>query len=201
VAYDRGEKFIIVPDKGCDLVRSFSLSQDGKLTQVGTPAAAREEAGPRHVSFHPAKPFAYVVNELDSTVTAYRYDGTTGALTPFQIVSSLPDSFTGNSRASEIDISADGRFVYASNRGSDSIGVFSADPHSGRLTALGWQSCGGKTPRFHVLSPFDHSLLVTNEDSDTITRLAVDPKSGLLGEPAVVAKTGSPTCLLFLKAR
>jgi 6-phosphogluconolactonase len=201
VVYDPAERFIIVPDKGCDLVRSYALSKDGKLTQAVPPVPAREEAGPRHISFHPVQPFAYVLNELDSTLTAYRYDTATGALAPFQIVSSLPDSFTGNSRASEIDISHDGRFVYASNRGSDSIGVFAADPQSGRLSALGWRPCGGKTPRFHVLSPFDASLLVTNEESDSITRLAVDPQSGLLGEATVVAKTGSPTCLLFLKAR
>jgi 6-phosphogluconolactonase (cycloisomerase 2 family) len=201
VAYDPAEKFIIVPDKGCDLVRSYSLSQDGKLTQVVTPAVAREEAGPRHVSFHPTRPFAYVVNELDSTLTAYQYDAATGALTAFQILSSLPDSFTGNSRASEIAISGDGRFVYASNRGSDSIGVFAADPQTGRLTALGWQPCGGKTPRFHAISPFDDSILVTNEESDSITRMPIDPKSGLVGEAKVVVQTGSPTCLLFLKAR
>ena len=189
--FDPAGKFIVVPDKGCDLVRSFRLGGDGKLTAIGAPAIAREGAGPRHVAFHPARPFAYVVNELDSTVTAYRYEAESGQLTPFQILSSLPDNFTGNSRASEIEVSPDGRFVHASNRGHDSIASFAINPENGRLASAGWQSSGGKTPRFFCLSPAGDTLFVANEDSDSIVRLA---------DSSVAAKTGSPTCLLFLQA-
>jgi 6-phosphogluconolactonase (cycloisomerase 2 family) len=196
VAFDRRGKFIVVPDKGCDLVRVFRLDAEGKLVGVGE-AKARETSGPRHVAFHPADRHAYVVNELDSTLVAYHFDPETGALAPFQVVSALPDSFTGDSRASEVEVSADGRFVYASNRGSDTIGVFAIEPASGRLTPRGWTSSGGKTPRFFALSPDGAALYAANEEGDDIVRFAVDATSGLLSHPQVVAKTGSPTCIVF----
>ena len=185
VQFDPGNRFIVVPDKGCDLVRVFRLGPDGKL-QALEAVAAREGSGPRHVAFHPTLPYAYVVNELDSTVVAYHFDGNTGALAPFQLLSSLPDSFTGNSRAAEIELSADGRFVHASNRGHDSIVSYAVDPQNGRMTPVGWQSSGGKTPRFFTLRGED--ILVANEDSDNIVRLP---------DGATLAKTGSPTCIIW----
>jgi 6-phosphogluconolactonase (cycloisomerase 2 family) len=196
VAFDRRGKFIVVPDKGCDLVRVFRLDAEGKLVAVSE-AKARETSGPRHVAFHPADRHAYVVNELDSTLVAYHFDPANGALAPFQVVSALPDSFTGDSRASEVEVSADGRFVYVSNRGSDTIGVFAIERATGRLTPRGWTPSGGKTPRFFALSPDGAALYAANEEGDDLVRFAVDAKSGLLSRPQVVAKTGSPTCLVF----
>jgi 6-phosphogluconolactonase len=192
VEYDPGGRFIVVPDKGCDRVLVYTLGADGKLV-----APARETSGPRHVAFHPKAGFAYIVNELDSTITAYRFDAATGAVRPFQIVSSLPDSFTGNSRASEIAVSADGRFVYATNRGDDSIGVFAIDPANGRLAPKGWVPAGGKTPRFFALSPDGGALFVACEESHRIIRYTVDTASGLLHDPVTAVETGSPTCIVF----
>jgi 6-phosphogluconolactonase len=198
VQYDPGQRFIIVPDKGRDVVESYSLTPDGKLQLAAPPAPhAQEGAGPRHVSFHPTGRWAYVVNELNSTVTAYAYDAQTGALTPFQVLPSLPDSFVGDSRAGEIEVSHDGRFVYASNRGGDTVGAFSIDSASGRLTARGWHTVGGRTPRFFALAPDGRRLYAANEESDTIVALKVDPRDGALSDPAVVAKVGSPTCIIF----
>jgi 6-phosphogluconolactonase (cycloisomerase 2 family) len=192
------QQFIVVPDKGCDRVLVYRLDAAGKLIAVPEAAAkARESSGPRHVAFHPSAGVAYVVNELDSTVTAYRFDVTRGALKPFQLVSALPDTFTGDSRASEIEVSRDGRFVYASNRGGDSIAVFAVEPESGRLTPRGWAPSGGRTPRFFTLSPDGRALFVANEDDDNIVRYAVDGTNGLLAEPTTVLRTGSPTCILF----
>jgi 6-phosphogluconolactonase (cycloisomerase 2 family) len=125
--FDLTGEFVIVPDKGLDRVFSFRF-KDGQLTPAASPfVVTRETAGPRHVAFHPKGAYAYVVNELDSTVTTYRYDSATGALQPLQIVSSLPDTFTGNSRASAIEVDRSGRFVYASNRGYDSIAIYRID--------------------------------------------------------------------------
>jgi 6-phosphogluconolactonase len=138
-----------------------------------------------------------VINELNSTVITCGFDARTGALTPIQVIPSLPDSFVGDSRAAEIEVSRDGRFVYASNRGSDTIATFAVDARTGRLTPRGWQGTGGKTPRFFALSPDSRSLFAANEESDTIVALAVDARTGLLGEPRVVAKVGSPTCIIF----
>jgi len=197
VQFDPAGRFVVVPDKGRDVVESYSLDAAGKLTLVPGAPHAQESAGPRHVAFTPDGTHAYVLNELNSTIEAFRYDPKTGALAPFQVLPSLPDSFTGDSRASEIEVSADGRFVYASNRGADDIGVFAIDARTGRLTPRSWQASGGKTPRFFALAPGGRTLFVANEDGDSIMALAVDAKTGALGAPAQVAKVGSPTCIVF----
>src|SRR5262249_6448147 len=160
---------------------------------AGKPAQAREGSGPRHVAFGPAGRTAYVVNELDSTVTAYAFDPATGALSPFQIVSNLPDTFTGNSRASEIAVSRDGRFLYASNRGYDSIAIFAIDPSTNKLSPVAWQASDGRTPRFFAIDPRDRVIYAANEDSDTIAPFDIDRSSGkLTRSPAQSISVGSP---------
>jgi 6-phosphogluconolactonase len=202
VVFDRSERFLIVPDKGVDQVFTFTLDAgSGKLTQIDadTPRA-RDGSGPRHITFHPSNAFAYVVNELDSTVTAHRFDQATGKLTPFQIVSTLPDTFVGDSRASEIDMSRDGRFLYASNRGHDSLVTFAVDQTAGRVTPLSWAASQGKTPRFFALEPAGRFLFVADEDSDRIVPFRADSPDGKLlpaGEPV---GTGSPVCIVLTPA-
>lgn len=190
-------RFVVVPDKGVD--RVFSLRWTGSgLEPAAVPwFTAREGSGPRHVAFHPSQPWAYVVNELDSTVTACRYEADTGALRPFQILSALPDDFVGHSRAAEVEVSADGATVYVSNRGHDSIAVLRIDPATGRLALV--QACpsGGRTPRFFALGPDGCFLYVLNEDSDTIVQLAVEAGSGLLVPTGYTLSCGSPVCLVW----
>jgi 6-phosphogluconolactonase len=129
-------------------------------------------------------------------VTSYRYSAQ-GRLTPFQIVSSLPDTYTGNSRASEIAVSTDGRFLYGSNRGYDSLALYSIDQRTGRLAPIEWISSEGKTPRLFVLDPTAAYLYAANEDSDTIVKFNVDASTGRLSPTNDVVKTGSPVCILF----
>ncbi len=194
VEYDPAGRFIAVPDKGCDLVRMFALDDAGKLKPVGTPVVARPGAGPRHIAFTPNGHFAYVVNELDATITAHSYDAASGTLKPFQRLPSTPDSFTGYSTGAEIAVV--GRFVYVSNRGDDSLGAFAIQA-DGRLSPVGWVPSGGKTPRFFAGSPGGHMLYAANEDGDSITAFALDPVSGRLTAKGVAAQTGSPTCIVF----
>jgi 6-phosphogluconolactonase (cycloisomerase 2 family) len=198
VAFDPSGAFILVPDKGLDLVFTYRIDPVAKkLIMAASPVQAREGAGPRHLAFHPGGRLAYVVNELDSTVVAYRFDPADGALAPFQVVSALPDTFTDNSRAAEIAVSADGRFVYAASRGSDSIAVFAIDAASGRLYPVGWTASGGKTPRFFALGPQDRFLFAANEDSDTVTAFVRDAESGRIMPTGQVVRVGSPVCILF----
>jgi 6-phosphogluconolactonase len=199
VQLDPAGRFIAVPDKGLDLTFTLKLDPNhGKLQAVdASPARAREGAGPRHITFHPARPFAYIVNELDSTVTACRYDSGSGKLEPFQILSSLPDSFVGNSRASEIEISGDGRFLYASNRGCDSIAIFAVDAATGRMTNVGWQESFGRTPRFFAIDPTQRFMFVANEESDALVSFAIHANKGTLERSGDIVKTGSPVCILF----
>ncbi|MCP3389810.1 lactonase family protein [Bradyrhizobium sp. CCGB12] len=201
VEFDPTGAFIIVPDKGLDVVFTYRIdAEKGKLLQVGQPVQAREGAGPRHVAFHPAGRLAYVVNELDSTVTGYHFDAASGSLKPFQVVSAVPDTFTGNSRAAEIAVSADGRYVYASNRGNDSIAIFAIDAASGRLTPATWTLSGGKTPRFFALGVSDRFLFAANEDSDTVT-LFTRAQDGHLAATDKVVRVGSPVCILFRESQ
>jgi 6-phosphogluconolactonase len=196
--FDPAGRFIAVPDKGLDLVWTFRLDEAGKLHNVEPPfAPARETSGPRHIAFHKKIPLAYVVNELDSTVTSYRYDPATGKLDPFQIIPSLPESFTGNSRASEIAVSPDSRFVYASNRGFDCVAIFAVDPANGWLRPVDYQQSEGKTPRFFAIDPTGRFMFVANEDSDTIVAYAIDDETGKLSATGAVVKTGSPVCIVF----
>jgi 6-phosphogluconolactonase len=199
VQLDPAGRFIAVPDKGLDVTFTFRLDPGhGKLHPIeAPPAQAREGAGPRHITFHPSRPFAYVLNELDSTLTACRYDPVSGRLEPFQILSSLPDSFVGNSRASEIEISADGRFVYASNRGYDSIAIFATDSATGRIASIGWQESFGKTPRFIAIDPTQRFMFVANEESDTIVTFKINKHDGTLQRSGDAVSTGSPVCIIF----
>jgi 6-phosphogluconolactonase len=199
VVYDRSERFLIVPDKGVDQVFTFTLdAASGKLAQVaaGTPRA-RDGSGPRHVAFHPSNAFAYVVGELDSTVTAHRFDQATGKLTPFQLVTTLPDTFVGDSRASEIALSADGSLLYASNRGHDSVATFAVARNTGHLTPRGWTDSQGKTPRFFALDPAGRFLFVADEDSDRIVPFRTDGPEGKLLAAGDPVGTGSPVCIVF----
>ncbi|MEJ8851307.1 lactonase family protein [Variovorax rhizosphaerae] len=195
--FDPSGRFVVVPDKGLDRVFSFRF-EGGVLSPASKPdVVAREGAGPRHLAFHPSKPFAYVVNELDSTVTTYRFSADTGQLEALQILSSLPATFTGNSRAAGIAVDPSGRTVYASNRGHDSIAVFRIDPASGMLAFEGADKTGGHTPRFFTLAPDGRLVYALNEDSDTIVSLAVDGSTGRLAPTGQSVKCGSPVCMVF----
>jgi 6-phosphogluconolactonase (cycloisomerase 2 family) len=195
--FDPSGRYVIVPDKGFDHIFTFEATEEGLSAAPVQDRVTRESAGPRHIAFHPGGKWAYVVNELDSTVTAYAFDAGSGALAPMQIVTTLPDTYTGDSRASGICVDETGRYVYASNRGYDSIAVFAIDEATGRLACTQIQPSAGRTPRFFSLSPDGRFLFVLNEDSDTVVRFGVDAQSGQISESGYQMEIGSPVCLLF----
>ncbi len=201
VVFDPSGQTVVVPDKGVDRIFAYRLDPSGHLRPAASPwCTARSGAGPRHLAFSTNGRFAYVLNELDSTVMSCRWDATSGELAPFQILPALPDDFTDESRAAEIEASRDGRFIYASNRGHDSIATFAADPSKGRLRAIGWTPAGGRTPRFFALSSDGRFMYVANEDSDTIRLFAITPDAGLPAVTDRVIPTGSPVCIVFRTA-
>jgi len=148
--FDPSGRFIAVPDKGLDRVFMFRLdAATGKLTANDPPfVATRAGAGPRHIAFHPKMRFAYVINELGSSVTTYRFDAQNGSLQPIQIVPSIPADYTGNNTGAEVAVAPSGHVVYASNRGHDSIAIFDVDQRSGTLTPVGWALTHAKSPGF-----------------------------------------------------
>lgn len=195
--FDATGQFVLVPDKGLDRIFSFRFD-NGTLYPADQPyVASREGAGPRHIALHPKAAFAYVINELDSSITSYRFDPRSGALQPVQVLTSLPATYTGNSRASEIEIDCSGRYLYASNRGYDSIAVFAIDSLSGLLSPVAFVPTQGKTPRFFTLTPNQRFLFALNEDSDTIVSMAVDPQHGTLSGTGFSVSSGSPVCMVF----
>lgn len=196
--FDPSGQYVLVPDKGLDKVFVFKF-HNGKLTPAQVPeVTARETSGPRHLAFHPTQPWVYVINELDSTVTSYHFDVVTGELKPFQIVPSLADTYTGNSRSSEIEVNQAGTVVYASNRGEDTIAVLAIDAGTGRLSLIQSQASQGATPRFFALTPSNRWMFVLNEDSDSIVTMQVNPANGTLNPTPHTTHCGSPVCMVFV---
>jgi 6-phosphogluconolactonase (cycloisomerase 2 family) len=197
--FDRTGRFIVVPDKGFDKVFLFRLDAERGRLVAGDPpfVVTRAGAAPRHVDFHPTLPFAYVINELDSTMTTYRFEPERGVLKPLQIISTLPSSYTGDNTCAEVWVAASGRFVYGSNRGHDSIAVFAIDRKTGTLTAAGWQSTEGRTPRYFGLDPTGAYLYAANQNSDTIVVLRVNQDTGALSPTRQVVKVKSPSTIAF----
>lgn len=207
VVFDPSGRVMAVCDKGLDRVFVFRLDvANGKLTPNDPPSVAtRPGDGPRHIAFHPKMPLAYVINELGSCVVTYRFDAERGSLQPIQILPSTPSDFTGNNRGAEIAVAASGRIVYASNRGHDSIAVFTVDDRSGTLSPVGWTPTGAKSPRFFCLDPTARVLYAANADegfstqqnTDTIAAFNVNQASGELTRSGQVIQTNSPCAIVF----
>jgi len=198
IVFDPSGRFVLVPDKGLDRVFVFRFdAAAGRLTPTEQGSVkSRPGAGSRHLAFHPKLPIVWVLNELDSTIATYRFDTESGTLTARQVMSTLPNEFTGYSTTAEIAVSPDGRFVYGSNRGHDSVTVFAANTE-GLLSVVGWQPTQGSTPRFIGLDPAGRFLYAANEQGDTVVAFRVDGNSGKLTPTGQVTKNGSPVTIVF----
>jgi 6-phosphogluconolactonase len=197
---DLANRFAFAADLGLDKILIYRFdSEKGILTPHDPPfAAVAPGSGPRHFAFHPEGRFAYVINEMANTVTAFSYNPTQGLLTEIQTISTLPPDFKETSYTAEILVHPSGKFVYGSNRGHDSIAIFQVDPDSGKLTPVGHQPTMGKFPRNFALDPTGTYLLAENQDSDSIVVFRVDPGSGGLtqvGEPVTIPK---PVCIRMI---
>ena len=201
IVFDSTGQFVISPDKGLDRVFSYRLNPtDGTLLPGPTPfVAGREGSGTRHIAFHPAGSFAYVMNELDSSVTTYSWKASEGALKPLQILPTAPANFTGNNTGAGIVIGNSGKFVYGSNRGHDSIAIYRVDQSQGTLASIGWQASGGKGPRFITIAPDGKTLYAANENSDTITQFRIDQANGSLTPFGEAIAVGSPVSIVFAR--
>lgn len=199
VPFDHSGRFVVVPDKGLDKIFLFRFDpSSGNLSPAEPPfVTAREGAGTRHIDFHPNLPYAYVMNELDSTVTAYRFAPERAEFKPLQIIPTTPVTYTGNNTGAEIAVAPSGKFVYGSNRGHDSIAIYAVDQTTGMLTSIGWESTQGKGPRFFTLDPSGNFLYAANENSDTIVTFRVSKETGKLNPTGQMIKTGSPVCIVF----
>jgi 6-phosphogluconolactonase len=193
---DAAERFAFSPDLGADRVFIYRFdAAEGTLEPHGA-AALDAGSGPRHLAFHPDGKYIYSINELLSTVTAFAFDPAKGALAPLQTVSTLPTGHSGASSTAEVQVSADGRFLYGSNRGHDTIAVFRVDAATGRLTAAGHAAVGGRTPRHFTIDPSGRFILAGHQGSGTIAVLPLDPATGLPAPPVATVRLDKPVCLL-----
>lgn len=195
VLFDPKGRYLLASDLGIDRLMAYGLDpSSGRLTPAPAPFfACRPGSGPRGGAFHPDLPVFYGISELSSSVSVLRYNEETAGMKELQVISALPDGFSGSNTCADLRVSGDGRFVYASNRGHDSLMTFSVNQETGMLNRLGAVSTGGRTPRqFAILGDI---LLVGNQDSDLITVFARDRGTGL---PVPVSRfdTPSPVCIL-----
>ena len=197
---DAENHFAVAADLGLDkvLVYAFDASS-GKLTP-NEPAFApvAPSSGPRHFAFHPSGQFGYVINEMANTVTAFAYNPAKGTLTEIQTIATLPENFKGTSHTAEVQVHPSGKFLYGSNRGHDSIAIFTIDPSTGKLSTVGIEPTQGKNPRNFALDPTGTYLLAENMDGDTIVVFRIDGQTGALRPTGQTVAVSKPVCIKMI---
>ncbi|MCC7264681.1 MAG: lactonase family protein [Candidatus Latescibacteria bacterium] len=195
-------RFAFAPDLGLDQVVAYKLDLErGKLVPNDAPhTRTAPGAGPRHFDFHPNGRWAYLINEIGNTLSAYAYDAGRGALTLLNTVPTLPADFGGTSHTADVHVHPSGKFVYGSNRGHDSIVIGAIDQGTGQVTVVGHESTQGKTPRNFAIDPTGAFLLAANQSTDNIVVFRIDPQSGRLSPTGHSAQAPAPVCLKLIPA-
>ncbi|HEY3857531.1 MAG TPA: lactonase family protein [Verrucomicrobiae bacterium] len=200
IVTDPADHYAFVCDLGLDKILSFKLGPAAGALRANDPAfvTTKPGAGPRHLAFHPNAKWAYVSDEMGNTLTAYSYDASAGVLREIQSESTLPKDFSGQNTTAEVAVHPNGKFVFLSNRGDNSIAVFACDPDTGRLTFVERASTNGKTPRQFEIDPTGAWLLAGNQDSDTVVVFRIDTATGHLQPVGAPVHTDNPMCIKFL---
>ncbi|MGH9658109.1 MAG: lactonase family protein, partial [Bryobacteraceae bacterium] len=197
-------RFLLVADLGLDRVYVYRFDASKGALAPGDPAFATVEpgAGPRHLAFHPKGDTLYSINERNSTVTAFRYERASGRLSRVETVSTLPSGFAGKNTGAEIAAGRTGRFLYTSNRGLDSIAIFSIDSARRALSLVGNAPTQGQTPRNFAIDPTGPWLIAANQASDSLVVFRVDRANGTLTPAGEIVKDApAPTCILFVPVK
>jgi 6-phosphogluconolactonase len=195
---DPSNRYALAVDLGTDAILTYRLDEDTGALKIVTPGAATKPgAGPRHLTFHPNHRFAYVVNELDSTLSVFSYEKERGALTEVQVTEASPGGTDPNNHPADIHVAPSGRFLYTSNRGDDSIAVFSIDAGTGRVTPVEQVPSGGRSPRNFSLDPTGRFLVAAHQRSDVIVGFRVDAETGRLTPTGSTVQVPVPVCVRF----
>jgi 6-phosphogluconolactonase len=193
-------RYVFVPDLGLDKIHIYRFDQEtGKLSPGNIPyISLKPGAGPRHFTFHPDATFAYVINELDSTITAFRYRSGKGKLKEIQTITTLPEDFTGINYCADIHVHPGKKFLYGSNRGHNSIASFMIDPSNGNLELKGFTPTLGDFPRNFAIDPSGQYLLAANQRSNNIVSLRINKETGELSPTGHSIEIPQPVCIKFL---
>ena len=191
-------RFVFVPDKGTDKIMIFELDHDNGKLEPAEPAytSVQKGAGPRHFTFHPQGHFAYVINELDASINAFQYDYTTGRLTEIQQIPTIPGDYQGFNACADIHISPDGKFLYGSNRGHDSIAVYAIDEQSGQLSLVEYESVQGIFPRNFMIDRSGTFLYAANQNTDNIVAFRINRENGELDPTGFKISCPTPVCMV-----
>ncbi len=194
-------RHVVVADLGIDKLMVYRFDADsGALTPGEVPSfSLAPGAGPRHFAFHPSARFAYVINELDSTIAALAFDQAKASFELLHTVPALPAGYGEESHCADLHVHPNGRFLYGSNRGHDSIVIHAIDQATGRLTLVGHQPTLGKTPRNFAIDPSGTFLLVANQNGDSLVVFRIDDDSGRLTDTGQRAAIGTPMCVKFAR--
>lgn len=189
-------KYLMVQDLGADKIAIYTIDADKNELVLHSETKTHPGAGPRHLAFHPNGQFAFVINEVDSSISSYRYDAEAGTLTEIASLSTLPEGYDGaENTTAEIVVSNDGRFVYGSNRGHDSLVVFAVNAETGHLTHVETVSVEGQHPRHFALTPSGKLLIAANRDTNNIVTFTVDQESGRLKYTGHSTGVSKPVCV------
>ena len=200
ILVDPSDNYVCAIDLGLDQIVIYGLDRrSGTLTNTGKPFNAVPGFGPRHLAFHPHGKHVFVIYEMASQLSSCAWDAASGTMSEIHHLSTLPNDFTGLSSTAEVLVHPSGKFVYGSNRGHDSIAVFSFDVASGRLTLVGHTSSMGKTPRNFRIDPSGSYLLAQNQDSDSVFSFRINIKNGTLEQVSEPISVGSPCCIKFFR--
>lgn len=190
------EKYVVAVDLGIDKIVTYKIS-DGKLEESHS-LLVKAGSGPRHITFHPNGKYAYVMTELSNEVITLSYNSETGILTELQYIPAIPTDFIENSQGSAIHISSDGRFVYAGNRGHDSIAIYSVNEENGELSFVEYTSTEGNWPRDFALDPTEQFLIASNQESSNLVLFSRDTNTGKLTLLQSDVSVPDPVCVKFL---
>lgn len=198
IVTDPTNRFALIVDLGTDKLWLYRLDPERGLLTANDRRFVKlpPGSGPRHLTFHPNGRFAYVICELNSTLHTLAYDNDRGTFEIKQTVSTLPEGYDGPTNyPAEVCVTRSGNYLYGSNRGHDSLAIYSIDEQSGALTLVGHLSCGGKWPRNFAIDPTDTFVIVANQDSDSVVTFRIDHATGRLNETGFVAQCPSPVCV------
>ncbi|MEX2416416.1 MAG: lactonase family protein [Paenibacillaceae bacterium] len=198
ISVDRLNRYALACDLGLDRIIIYRLDAQGQKLIPHNETTVAPGSGPRHWKFHPSLPYGYVINELNATITAFSYDEEQGQVTTMQTVPTLPATYNGENACADIHISPDGRFLYGSNRGHDSIVVYAIDPANGSLRFVEHALTMGQHPRGFAISPDGHFLLVANRDTHDVVTFLRDANSGKLIPSGDKLSIPKPVCIKFL---
>ncbi len=200
VNLDKANRFAVVADLGLDRLFVYKLDPThGKLTPNDPPwTKVTNRSGPRHFAFHPDGKHAYVINEIDCTVSAFDYDAERGTLTAIQTIPTMPVNVQGRHSTAEVVVHPSGKFLYGSNRGHDSLAVYTIEPGTGRLTNVEYEPTRGKTPRNFAVDPTGSYVLAENMGSGTIVVFKVDPETGALEPTGQTVEVPAACCVKFV---